>query len=228
VNFRRIGNQRMRHQCVALYAIALARIFLGAQAAGAQSSFCFRGRPFPRCHTFAVFEMTGTKRLGGGTSSIETIVIGPPDVTYRGEDLPRYLSWNLGAMVNRDSIHADGGMLELGFSSSGARVAAKVRHRRWFGGTDLVDLTAGVLGAEERDVHGQRTTYGVTADAAIGEGDVLALTLGGDLTSPLSRARSHAAIHVGVRLGSYATLGLTTLMLAALATIAVNPSNHDF
>jgi hypothetical protein len=131
-------------------------------------------------------------------------------------------------MVNRDSIHADGGMLELGFSSSGARVAAKVRHRRWFGGTDLVDLTAGILGAEERDVHGQRATYGVTADAALGKGDVLALTLGGDLTSPLSRARSHAAIHVGVRLGSYATLGLTTLMLAALSTIASNPGTHDF
>jgi hypothetical protein len=227
VNFRRIGNQWMRHQCVASYAIALAEVFFGAHAAGAQSSFCLRGRPFPSCHTFAVVEMTGTKRLGGGTSSIETIAIGPPDVTYRGQDLPRYLSWNLGAMVNRDSIHADGGMLELGFSSSGVRVAAKVRHRRWFGGTDLVDLTAGVLGAEEQDIHGQRATYGVTADAALGAGDVLALTLGGDLTSPLGRARSHAAIHVGVRLGSYATLGLTTLMLAALATIAANPS-HNF
>jgi hypothetical protein len=68
----------------------------------------------------------------------------------------------------------------------------------------------------------------VTADAALGEGDVLALTVGGDLTSPLSRARSHAAIHVAVRVGSYATLGLTTLMFAALATIAANPSNHDF
>ena len=208
--------------------MALAGVFFGTQAVRAQSSFCFRGRPLAKCHGFAVFEMTGTERLGGGTSSIQTIVIGPPDLTYRGDDLPRYLSWNLGAMVNRDSLHADGGMLELGFSSSGARVAAKARHRRWFGGSDFIDLTAGVLEAEERDVHGQRATYGVTADAALGEGDVLALTLGGDLTSPVGQARSHAAIHIGVRLGSYATLGITTLMLAALATISSNPSNHDF
>ena len=198
-------------------------LILIAPALPAQSPFCFRGRPLPKCGAFAIFEVTGAKRLVGTTH-----LAGFPPSQYSTEDLGNYLSWTLGAMSNRDTAHAVGGTLDFGYQE-GWRVAVKARRRTWYPEQGSVDLSAGAIVIEERTIDpGHTPAYGITTEAALGSGDVAALTLGADVTWASSDTHPRAAIHGGLHLGSYAALGATALMIVSVATIALGLSHNDF
>jgi hypothetical protein len=215
-----------RRRAGASHALAVLGTILVARAAAGQSSFCFRGRALPKCGAFALFELTGTARLVG-TSHIDRTSL-TPNFQFPVEDLPSYLSWGLGAMVNRDSAHAIGGTLELGVSEPGWRFAIKARRRTWDRQGGSLDFTAGGLVAQERAANGARQrSYGITAGSAAGLGDVLALTLDADVVRTSSE-RPRAAVHGGIRLGSYAAIGATTLLLVGIVTIGVRLSQNDF
>jgi hypothetical protein len=206
----------------------LTGVFIAAAAARAQTpeSFCFRGRPLKRCHAFAIFEGTLAKRVVG-TSRSEPLFT-DSNTRIRIDELPSHVSWNLGAMVNRDSSHAIGGMFELGVADPGWRVAIKARRRVWTPEGDSFDLSAGPIVLQETThIAGTANAYGITADAAIGTSDVLGVTLGTDVVW-LSSGRPRAAIHGGLRLGSYATVAATTVYIAGAALIASTFGHNDF
>jgi hypothetical protein len=61
----------------------------------------------------------------------------------------------------------------------------------------------------------------------LGSSDVAALAVGADVTWASSITRPRAAIHGGLRLGSYVALGATALLIVGVTTIALGLRN-DF
>jgi hypothetical protein len=118
---------------------AFVGLIVVAPTAGAQSLLWFRGRPLPTCQSFVLFELTGAKRLVG-TRQLDRRPYSQTQ-TYV-EDLGDYLSWTLGAMSNLDSVHAVGGLLDVGYGD-GWRVAIKARRRTWISRESSLDVSAG-------------------------------------------------------------------------------------
>jgi hypothetical protein len=68
----------------------------------------------------------------------------------------------------------------------------------------------------------------MTTDAALGERDLMAPTLGADFTWPSTARQPRAALHGGLRLGSYVAIAGTGLLIAGVAAIAWGLSHNDF
>jgi len=68
----------------------------------------------------------------------------------------------------------------------------------------------------------------MTTDTALGEHDLMALTLGADFTWPSTGRQPRAALHGGLRLGSYVAIAGTRLLIAGVAAIAWGLSHNDF
>lgn len=119
-------------------------------------------------------------------------------------------------------------MLELGVADPGWRVAIKARRRVWTPEGDSFDLSAGPIVLQETTrITETAKAYGITADAALGISDVLAVTVGTDVVR-LSSGRARAGIHGGLRLGSYATVAATAFFIAGVALLVSTLGHNDF
>jgi hypothetical protein len=156
-------------------------------------SFCLRGQPLPQCRSWFVLEVTGAKRIVG-TSAAQHI---------NNPDLDEYVAWDLGVMRNMDSVRAKGWSLQVGGSSGGTRIAAKLRRRRWLDNHFTRDVAIGPLVAQEqsRNNTGVVEGFGAAAEAALGYNDLLGVMLDGDVLHV--DGRQAAALHVGARAESF-------------------------
>jgi hypothetical protein len=202
--------------------IVVLLLFAGVTVAGAQDrvatdpGFCIRGRPLASCQSYLVFDLT----LNGIVSTTSQLVrFGNAMVqSQRAEsDFNNFLGWTVGAMHNTDSTHALGGAIQVGGFSSTSRVGLVGRRRTFLSTGATLDLSAGPIFVRQAAGNGigEISAFGITAEAAVGLGDLAGLTAGVDAAR--SHARGSAAFYVGVRLGSYAALGATALVAAAHA-----------
>jgi hypothetical protein len=185
-------------------------------SAPAAHHLCFRGRPYPECKSYLIFELTGTTRLGGTTRAASS------QLGSRGnEDLREYLAFDVGHMVNRDATHAVGWSLQGGGTEAGTRFAVKGRRRDWHLNGVTTDLAGGLLAAQEPSInpnHGVQQGYGVTAEAALGVFSLASVMVDADLV----RVEGHtaAAAHAGVRLESYTAIAGGVVVLVGLVALA--------
>jgi hypothetical protein len=190
------------------YSLILAAVLLKPPLEAQQPrAFCFRGQPLPKCRAFALTELTGALRVAG-TSYTDRLGV-------RSRDLSEWFSLGIGYMRNRDSVHAIGMLFEAGGSDGGNRFTATLRRRTWLTTHVSSDFSAGPLIAQQRssDVSGTATGYGITAQAAIGAGDLVGLLVSADAIHVQNR--NATALHIGARLGSYAAIGASAATLAA-------------
>jgi hypothetical protein len=193
---------------------------VGAYALGAQAvarphrDICLRGQPLEKCRGFVIFEATVE---GAGAGTAQTIVFGTPPVQGRStrSDFSSYLGWTVGGMVNTDSAHALGAAVQMARFSSNPRWAVVARRRTFFRSGPTLDLSAGPLVARQPspDGFGSVTAYGATAEVAVGLGDMIGIT--GGIDAAHTKTRGSAALYAGVRVGSYAALGVTALVAIA-------------
>jgi hypothetical protein len=192
--------------------LALIGLLLPAPIEAQQSrAFCFRGRPLPKCQSFALTEVTGAFR-----------VVGTSYTDARGghaRDLTEWFTAGLGYMRNRDSVHAIGLTLEAGGSGGGSRLAATVRRRTWRTANVHSDFSAGPLIAQERpsDLSGTKAGFGITVQAAVGAADLVGVLVSADAIHVQNR--NAVALHIGARLGSYAAIGASAAALAATVAL---------
>ena len=134
---------------------------------------CFQPRPLPACGSYWVLEMAALLHLGGTAETFQAAPEGP------AESIRAYgphLSWELGYMANVGGRTALGGTLLLGVGGPAERVGAKLRYRRWLGGSSSVEVAPGVLYARV-DGFSQRPGYGFTGDVRLGPDDRYAFVL---------------------------------------------------
>jgi hypothetical protein len=163
----------------ALGAWALAPLpALGQASAGRH--FCRDGQPSPACTTFIVFEAGVGHRSRGGRGELD-------------------LSWHAGVLTNRGRSAVGATVfaatdLDLKQGSPSYRVGVLPRYRRWLSRGASLDLSAGpVLELPQ----GARSRLGLSAEAAVGWGNDLAIAGRVDLGG-----RNGVAWVGGVKLGS--------------------------
>lgn len=191
-----------------------------ARAGGDAStdSFCWRGRPLPRCRAFALFELGYFEALATTRLREPSIFPGAPDRDERSFD--RQLSWSVGAMRNLDARTAVGGAVIGGVAlDQGPLVAGTVRWRRWTGASTSLEL-AGGPGVAQVAMPFDPTPSGYQGDvwrpAALAEAranlaDLAAVSVRG-VVVPRAGGRTHGALFAGASTGSTA---------AAIATVGV-------
>ncbi len=187
---------------------------------------CFRGRPAQYCRAFWLTEAGYYRRLSGSD-----FVEAYPTQSFDREHLSSHWSWEIGAMVNRQSMSALGATVLLGMDGIGNRVGLKGRYRRWLdrqGGT--LDLSAGVLKAQAAGSFPDWASDagGLTADVSLGWGDLIATTARVDLLRRRDGTMVNA-VYAGARLGSYpAVIGTTAAAIVIGTLVALIFSGEDF
>ena len=216
-------------------ATALAAPGLSAQApAAARDSaapvrtdpFCWRGRPLPRCRSFALFELGLYGRLAT-TRFRETYAIPGSGPQGREEEaFSSQFGWSAGAMRNLDATTAVGGALVLAFGDAGNTVAGTVRLRRWTGRGTSLEL-AGGPGAAQVPLPVGSGGIGwrpaLLGEARANAADLAALSVRG-VVVPRASGRQQAAVFAGASTGSglaaIGTVGLGILTALAIAALA--------
>jgi hypothetical protein len=139
------------------------------------------------------------------------------------------MQWDLGYLVNRDSLHAIGAALNVGLSAVHlSRFAVLARRRQWLPGGFTFDVGAGPL------VHQVQVTpqvdesqfptpqnvlaYGATVNAELGYRGHIGVWAGLDATH--GGGRTGVGLQAGGRLGSYTGVAGTAAMAAFFAMIA--------
>jgi hypothetical protein len=183
----------------------------GQLAAQQPKRFCFQGAPLPECQAFAVFEFTGALRLVGTSHTVL--------YSNRERDLDEWVGWDAGYMRNRDSVHAIGASFQAGGSGGGTRLALKLRRRTWLTNSLTSDISAGPLVAQQQsaDLSGTKIGYGLTAEAAFGAKDLVGIVISADAIH--IQDRNAAALHVGGRLGSWATVAASAAALVGVLAV---------
>lgn len=180
---------------------------------------CFRGRPLPQCKSFVIFELRYSHRLAGTQQTIHNNF---SEIEFKDRDLAGYLALEVGRMLNTDSLHARGGAIQFGLTDEGIRIGLKARKRRWYSGGRTFDLSAGLLAASVRGttVPSPRVmAYGITGGASVGIRDVVGLSLSGDLLR--GDARTRAALHGGVYLGSFTGVVGTAIVATYITLLLI-------
>ena len=201
-------------------------------------SFCWRGRPLPRCRAFALFELGLYGRLAA-TRLRESYTL--PNVGTQRRDEEAFTSqfgWSVGAMRNRDATTAVGGALVLAFGDAGNTVAGTLRLRRWTGRGTSVELAGGpgvaqvplpivsgtVDGVDELGGQGIGWRPALLAEARANAADLVALSVRGVVVPRAGGRRQHAAVFAGASTGSglaaIGTVGLGILTALAIAALA--------
>lgn len=128
------GGLRRAGRSVAL-ALAVAAGGTGALPAAPVSAqtdgFCFPGRPHPECRVAGLVEAAVVYRLAGESPVVN-------------QD-PWEATWEVGALVNRESGEAWGGTFLIGTGEYRPRLALKLRHRRWLGDDWTADVGLGPM-----------------------------------------------------------------------------------
>jgi hypothetical protein len=178
--------------------------------------FCYRPQRLPRCDSYLVFELTGTRRLGGTHSFRDC----PPPTSCPEEDLKPYLAWDIGWMTNRDSTHSQGVSFEVGGSEEGTRLALRARRRLWLQHQVVMDLGAGPLMSQYQafDRTGTKPSYGLTGEAGVGIARIGVLAVSADVT----KRPNHAAVglHAGARTEGLPA-GFASLVVSVLSVALV-------
>jgi hypothetical protein len=167
------------------------------------NDFCFRGQPLGKCKSFAIFELPFGYRLAHSNPSIQG----------NGE---AFVGLEVGAMVNRSETNAIGAAISAASSGGDSHFSIDARSRRWLSKREYGDASLGLLGA---GIHGRPMAYGLTGSVGFGYADIIGAWVGADV-APIGGPR-HAAIHAGLRLGSYATItaiGIGAGLLALLGS----------
>lgn len=174
-----------------------AALLAAAPAAAQPGPICRTGRPAPDCGTFAVATFTYYPKSSG---------TGEPDDPWK------LVEWELGWMVNRGPAQAVGASLALGTGETGFHLAAKGRYRRWLGRDWALDADAGLLVAQHPPrTYPHETLAGVTAGAALGLTDWVAVTGQGRVLWGASDGEPVTGAEVGVRLGTLPGVVATVL-----------------
>ena len=196
---------------------------LAAQARAATSApFCVSGRPLRVCRSYLVFELTGAREV---RSTAQEVSLAPEVPSFTQNDLASYLAWTVGGMINRDSTHAMGLAFQAGPTNEGVRMALQGRGRTWLPNNGTFDVAVGGLSMAQTTPSGRSTqAYGLTAESAVGLGDQVSVFVSGDLVG--SARRRSAAVHVGGRLGSYAGMAGTALIIVVVSSIVTVASRH--
>ena len=201
-----------------------------ARADASTDSFCWRGRPLPRCRAFALFELGYFEALA--TTRIREPVQYPGATPYRRDEAAfgRQLSWSVGAMRNLDARTAIGGAAIGGAAlDEGPYVAATVRWRRWAGASTSLELAGGPGVAQVPVPFGTQTGYqgdvwrgAAVAEARANLADLAAVSVRG-IVVPRAGGRTHGAVFAGASTGSTAavigTAGIGILVGLAIATL---------
>jgi hypothetical protein len=213
----------MRHTFMVLLTAALVTMpprDVTAQSYPATDPLCFRGRPLPRCDWFTVLEAT----LTGTIATTRTL----PAVAWDGRypDFTNRLDFGIGFMKNAGTRRARGVVLNYSpplFNEAASSL--EWRERFWLGGgwtaadaslgyawknVYVRDSAAPVTG---RDVQAR----GLAATAAVTLADVVGVTARGDML--FTPGRTHRGVALGVRAGSYGTVTVAVLYVAAIALL---------
>lgn len=172
-----------------IFLFVLPAALLAAVPAAAQPSpICRTGRPAPDCGTFAVATLN---YYPGSRATAEA-------------EIPwKLVEWELGWMVNRGPAQAVGASLALGTGETGFHLAVKGRYRRWLGRDWALDADAGLLVAQHPpQTYPHETLAGVTAGAALGLTDWVAVTGQGRVLWGASDGETVTGAELGVRLGT--------------------------
>jgi hypothetical protein len=199
--------------------------------------FCWRGRPLPRCRSFALFELGVYGRLAT-TRLRERYTLPSVGAQQRDEEaFSSQFGWSAGAMRNLDASTAVGGALVLAFGDAGNTVAGTVRLRRWTGRGTSVELAGGpgaaqvplpivsgtVDGVDLLGGEGIGWRPALLAEARANASDLIALSVRG-VVVPRAGGRQQAAVLAGASTGSglaaIGTVGLGILTALAIAALA--------
>jgi len=224
-----------------LVVLGLAATVWCAAGAHAQSPVCFNGPIRPQCSGFVLFEGSAVISRGGGEHT-STVVVpippgqgGPITLVNHFHDLPSFYSGALGYVRVVGTRSAIGAVAELGFSNTSDlgnahRVAITARARRQFTNVAL-DVGAGPVGVQVFEAGtgscctDRTIAHGVTAETAVMYRGYLGLTAGADFIK--GAGRSSAAMHAGVRVGSYGAVvaAIATAAIGALGAWGLSQSN---
>jgi hypothetical protein len=223
-----------------IVAAIVAAIAGSVSVAHAQSAVCFNGPIRPRCSGFVLFEGSAVVSRGGGDHTSTLVAPVPPGsggpiiLVNHFHDLPSFYSGSLGYVHVVGTRTAVGAVAELGFSNTSDlgnahRVAITARARRQFTNAAL-DVGAGLLGVQ---VFREGTTscctdrtiaYGMTAETAVMYRGYAGLTAGADLIN--GAGRTSAAVHAGVRVGSYGAV-VSAIVTAAIGAYGYWGLSHS-
>jgi len=211
-------------------ACALIPIVAGAQsdtAARAPMSRCWRGKPQPHCRSFWITEMAGEYAFAA-TKTNYTLTLGSHVEPRSKADESAQLLWRVGPMFNTSPSRAIGVTLSGGTVIEGGREAIELRRRRWLGGGQGLDISAGAL---RMDIpkSPQRPTgaaYGLTTGIYLVNGDLIHVDGHADFVIASNRLRGGAT--VGGGLGSFGAAGSTVLLAALTLVVLIKFANADF
>jgi len=180
---------------------------------------CFRGRPFPECRDFMIFEFGVKSRLTG--SSVRK---------GKGQTAA---TLDFGYMRNWGTKSALGATLYGAVDDDGVRWGIRPRYRLWFAGHTTLDLSAGLLlGGDDSWIDPMYP--GFVGSVSLGAADLFALSMMLEINrfevpryhpptqpSPTEKG-TQTVLYGGVTLQSYAgVVGLCTFVLAMFIAAAV-------
>lgn len=167
-----------------------------------RAGFCFHPRTLARCGTFAI---------------TETVLVRPLDAL--GDPAYARVAWELGIMRNRSPTAALGGSIMLSGNEDLARLALKVRYRRWLVPGIPLDVAPGVIVLGSQDDFRLAPMLGFTGHVGLSFGDV-----GGGFTQIEIADHPGAGVRprlfVGARVGSVPGIivGVGAALMIALAS----------
>lgn len=147
----------------ALVALALPPLPAAAQfprvrvdsAPPAAALLCSNPKPMQWCRAFLVTELGVAALANAGAEAADAHVL-----------------WELGCMHNRSRNTALGGTAMVALSDDFARVALKLRYRRWLARAIPLDLSPGIIFLGSNTDHNPEPMLGFTGHAGLSLGDV--------------------------------------------------------
>ncbi|HEX5869272.1 MAG TPA: hypothetical protein VFY65_02585 [Longimicrobium sp.] len=179
-----------------------------AQEAEPPRPFCGKGRPASACRAFLVAHLNYFPDRDDDRTAAEPWSL---------------MEWEVGGMANLAPGHAVGAALAVGTSDTGFHAALKGRYRRWLTGGVALDAGAGFLVTQHPPrTYPHDTLAGVTADAALGLTDWVAVSGRAYLLGGAVGGGHLSGAEVGVRVGTGPGLVVTVLGLGAMLRNAMN------
>ena len=131
-----------------------------------QRRTCFRAQPLAACRAWIPFTIAIVVRLGSTSPAVDSPFGYAPGNEL---DFRQFGAIDIGYMVNRDSSHAIGGMIEAGSLGFDKRVALKAQRQQWLSRSWSASAGLGVVRAQQQSVARNRTTqaYGATVNPIV-------------------------------------------------------------
>jgi len=149
--------------CLSVFAFLLIATATPASASDAGGhSLCWRGHPFPECRSFLITEVG--LFYPRSRSSIEG---------GRRTEAAADLGW----MKNVSERDAVGGTIHGKLANDYVRAGLRARYRRWLGRSVSVELSPGIIVANQDDLRDAYLLPGLVAGATLNLGDMVGISV---------------------------------------------------